>query len=63
MNSSIGRQPQAFQTISYKALICLDPEAEYEDLTTSLGGCYIDFMNGQYKINPLEPKDWGREQR
>ena len=44
---------------SGKALICLDPEAEYEDLTTSLGGCYIDFMNGQYKINPLEPKDWG----
>ena len=44
---------------SGKSLICLDPEAEYEDLTTSLGGCYIDFMNGQYKINPLEPKDWG----
>lgn len=44
---------------SGKSLICLDPEAEYEDLTKALGGCYIDFMNGIYKINPLEPKDWG----
>lgn len=44
---------------SGKALVCLDPEAEYEDLTKALGGCYIDFMNGMYKINPLEPKDWG----
>ena len=44
---------------SGKALICLDPESEYEDLTKALGGCYIDFMNGRYKINPLEPKDWG----
>lgn len=44
---------------SGKALVCLDPEAEYEDLTEALGGCYIDFMNGIYKINPFEPKDWG----
>ena len=44
---------------SGKSLVCLDPEAEYEDLTKALGGCYIDFMNGFYKINPLEPKDWG----
>lgn len=44
---------------SGKSLVCLDPEAEYEDLTKALGGCYIDFMNGIYKINPLEPKDWG----
>ncbi len=44
---------------SGKSLICLDPEAEYQDLTKALGGCYIDFMNGRYKINPLEPKDWG----
>ena len=44
---------------SGKSLVCLDPEAEYEDLTKALGGCYIDFMNGVYKINPLEPKDWG----
>ena len=44
---------------SGKSLVCLDPEAEYEDLTKALGGCYIDFMNGVYNINPLEPKDWG----
>lgn len=43
---------------SGKSLIMLDPEAEYEELTTALGGCYIDFMTGRYKINPLEPKAW-----
>lgn len=41
-----------------KKIVCLDPEAEYEDLTNALGGCYIDFMSGKYKINPLEPKAW-----
>lgn len=45
---------------SVKKIICLDPESEYEDLTNALGGCYIDFMSGEYKINPLEPKDWGQ---
>ena len=44
---------------SGKKIISLDPESEYEDLTNALGGCYIDFMSGKYKINPLEPKDWG----
>ena len=43
---------------SGKKIVCLDPEAEYEDLTNALGGCYIDFMSGKYKINPLEPKAW-----
>lgn len=43
---------------SGKALICLDPENEYESLCSALGGCYIDFMSGQYTINPLEPKAW-----
>lgn len=43
---------------SGKRVICLDPESEYEDLCNSLGGCYIDFMSGEYKINPLEPKAW-----
>ena len=23
-----------------------------------LGGCYIDFLSGEYTINPLEPKAW-----
>ena len=41
-----------------KRLICLDAEAEYEELTENLGGCYIDFMSGEYTINPLEPKAW-----
>ena len=39
-------------------IICLDPESEYEDLCDALGGCYIDFMSGEYTINPLEPKAW-----
>ena len=43
---------------SGKSIICLDPEAEYEDLCVSLGGCYIDFFSGAYTINPLEPKAW-----
>ena len=36
---------------SGKKILCLDPEAEYGDLTNALGGCYIDFMSGKYKIN------------
>ena len=43
---------------SGKRIITLDAEAEYEDLTANLGGCYIDFMSGEYIINPLEPKTW-----
>ncbi|WP_370740446.1 VirB4 family type IV secretion system protein [Ruminococcus sp.] len=46
---------------SGKKIVCLDPEAEYEDLTNALGGCYIDFMSGKYKINPLEPKAWNEQ--
>lgn len=41
-----------------KRIICLDPESEYEELTTAIGGCYVDFMSGEYTINPLEPKAW-----
>ena len=43
---------------SGKKVIILDPEAEYEDLCNNLGGCYIDFLSGEFKINPLEPKAW-----
>lgn len=43
---------------SGKSVICLDPEAEYKELCQALGGCYIDFMGGEYTINPLEPKVW-----
>lgn len=43
---------------SGKSIICLDPESEYQELCKNLGGCYIDFLSGEYKINPLEPKKW-----
>lgn len=43
---------------SGKSVIVLDAEAEYQDLTESLGGCYIDFMSGENIVNPLEPKAW-----
>lgn len=43
---------------SGKKVICLDPEGEYQELCKNLGGCYIDFTCGKYRINPLEPKAW-----
>ena len=43
---------------SGKRVIVLDPESEYEELCFNLGGCYIDFLSGEFKINPLEPKAW-----
>ena len=46
---------------SGKSIICLDPEAEYEDLTNNLGGTYLDLMSGEYMINPLEPKSFGEQ--
>lgn len=48
---------------SSKSVIVLDPEHEYEDLCHNLGGCYIDFMTGEYIINPLEPKAWSEGER
>lgn len=47
---------------SGKSVICLDVEHEYEDLTTALGGSYIDFLSGKYLINVLEPKIWSDEE-
>lgn len=43
---------------SGKRIICLDPESEYEEICSALGGCYIGFLSGEYTINPLEPKAW-----
>ena len=43
---------------SGKSIIILDPESEYEELCRALGGSYIDFMSGRFRINPLEPKVW-----
>ena len=41
-----------------KSVIALDSEHEQEDLSRALGGCYIDLLSGQYRINMLEPKCW-----
>lgn len=46
---------------SGKHIICLDPEGEYKELCDGLGGCYIDFLSGEYTINPLEPKAWSEQ--
>ena len=46
---------------SGKRIICLDPESEYEEICSALGGCYIDFLSGEYTINPLEPKAWAEQ--
>ena len=43
---------------SGKSAICLDTEHELVDLCSNLGGCFIDLMSGQHRINPLEPKLW-----
>ena len=44
---------------SGKRILVLDAESEYKEICEDgLGGCYIDFMTGEYKINPLEPKVW-----
>ena len=42
-----------------KSVLVLDPESEYQELCSNLGGTYIDMMSGEYMINPLEPKAWG----
>lgn len=41
-----------------KKLICLDVEGEYEYMTRKAGGAYIDTTDGEFKINPLEPRMW-----
>ena len=47
---------------SGKGVILLDVEHEYEDLTRALGGSYVDFLSGKYRINVLEPKIWSDEE-
>jgi len=39
-----------------KRVFALDAEAEYEDLTCSLGGCYVDLTDGEFRINPLDSR-------
>lgn len=43
---------------SGKRVICLDPEAEYEEITRRLGGAYLDLTSGRNLINVLEPRMW-----
>jgi len=41
-----------------KSIITLDAEHEQRDMCAAVGGCFMDLMSGQYRINPLEPKCW-----
>lgn len=41
-----------------KDSIALDSEHELEDLCGHLGGCFLDLLSGQYRINLLEPRRW-----
>lgn len=46
---------------SGKSLIILDPEQEYQELCENLGGCYLDYLSGEFVINPLQPLAWNEE--
>lgn len=46
---------------SGKSLLVLDPEAEYQELCENLGGCYLDYLSGEFVINPLQPLAWSEE--
>ncbi|WP_298017885.1 VirB4 family type IV secretion system protein [uncultured Dysosmobacter sp.] len=41
-----------------KSVISLDSEHEMEDECRGLGGCFLDYLSGQYRINLLEPRCW-----
>ena len=41
-----------------KSVISLDSEHEMEDECRALGGCFLDYLSGQYRINLLEPHCW-----
>ena len=46
---------------SGKSVIALDPEHEYQDVCKAMGGCYLDYLSGEYLINPLQPMNWSEE--
>ena len=46
---------------SGKSLIVLDPEQEYQELCENLGGCYLDYLSGEYVINPPQPQNWDED--
>ena len=41
-----------------KSVISLDSEHEMEDECRALGGYFLDYLSGQYRINLLEPRCW-----
>jgi len=43
---------------SGKRVLSLDSEHEMEDECRGLGGCFLDYLSGQYRINLLEPRCW-----
>lgn len=45
-----------------KTVLILDPEEEYREETEALGGCYLDFLSGEYLINPFEPRLWSLDE-
>lgn len=46
---------------SGKRILGLDAEGEMQTLAVNNGGCYLDFLDGKYRINLLEPKAWSSE--
>ena len=46
---------------SGKRILGMDAEGEMQTLAESNGGCYLDFLEGRYMINLLEPKAWASE--
>ncbi len=44
-----------------KSVIALDAEHELEELCKNLGGCFIDLMAGEKRINVLEVRSWNED--
>ena len=44
-----------------KSVISLDAEHELEELCENLGGCFIDLMAGEKRINVLEVRSWNED--
>ena len=42
----------------YGVQTSMDSEHEMEDECRALGGCFLDYLSGQYRINLLEPRCW-----
>ena len=44
-----------------KSVVSLDAEHELEELCDKLGGCFIDLMGGEKRINVLEVRCWNED--